>query len=248
MTSSPSQQTDSPKFWPILPAAGVGSRMQADRPKQYLPLHGQFLMDHTLQVMLSYPKFEQLVLVLSETDPYWPESLFASDSRIIRAPGGSERCYSVLNGLQALEGIAAENDWVAVHDVARPCLQHSDLDALFSSLENSDSEKTGACGAILASPTRDTMKRGVKQQDGTIAIDHTVEREQLWHALTPQVFRYAELKQALEFCLQNKLEETDEASALEQIKQQPLLVEGRADNIKVTRPEDLALAELFLSR
>lgn len=248
MTSSTSQQTDSPKFWPILPAAGVGSRMQADRPKQYLPLHGQFLMDHTLQVMLSYPKFEQLVLVLSETDPYWPESLFASDSRIIRAPGGSERCYSVLNGLQALEGIAADDDWVAVHDVARPCLQHSDLDALFSSLENSDSEKTGACGAILASPTRDTMKRGVKQPDGTIAIDHTVEREQLWHALTPQVFRYAELKRALEFCLQNKLEVTDEASALEQIKQQPLLVEGRADNIKVTRPEDLALAELFLSR
>ena len=248
MTSSTSQQTDSPKFWPILPAAGVGSRMQADRPKQYLPLHGQFLMDHTLQVILSYPKFEQLVLVLSETDPYWPESLFASDSRIIRAPGGSERCYSVLNGLQALEGIAADDDWVAVHDVARPCLQHSDLDALFSSLENSDSEKTGACGAILASPTRDTMKRGVKQPDGTIAIDHTVEREQLWHALTPQVFRYAELKQALEFCLQNKLEVTDEASALEQIKQQPLLVEGRADNIKVTRPEDLALAELFLSR
>ena len=104
------------------------------------------------------------------------------------------------------------------------------------------------CGAILASPTRDTMKRGIKQQDGTVTIDHTVEREQLWHALTPQVFRYAELKQALEYCLQNKREVTDEASALEQIQQLPLLVEGRADNIKVTRPEDLALAELFLSR
>lgn len=241
-------EKSAPRYWAILPAAGVGSRMQADRPKQYLLLQGQFLMDHTLQVMLSYPKFEQLVLVLSETDPYWPQSLFVTDSRIIRAPGGSERCYSVLNGLKALEGKAADNDWVAVHDVARPCLQHGDLDRLFSALENSAAENTAACGAILASPTRDTMKRGVKQPDGTVAIDHTVEREQLWHALTPQVFRYTELKQALEFCLQNTLEVTDEASALEQIKQQPLLVEGRADNIKVTRPEDLALAELFLSQ
>ncbi|KZZ44608.1 MAG: 2-C-methyl-D-erythritol 4-phosphate cytidylyltransferase [Saccharospirillaceae bacterium] len=249
MTSSTSlPHTDSPKFWPILPAAGVGSRMQADRPKQYLSLHGQFLMDHTLQVMLSYPKFEQLVLVLSPGDPYWPESTFASDSRIIQADGGSERCYSVLNGLKALEGIAASDDWVAVHDVARPCLRHSDLDALFMALENSSADNNAVCGAILASPTRDTMKRGIKQQDGTVTIDHTVEREQLWHALTPQVFRYAELKQALEYCLQNKREVTDEASALEQIQQLPLLVEGRADNIKVTRPEDLALAELFLSR
>lgn len=236
------------KCWPILPAAGVGSRMQADRPKQYLSLHDQFLMDHTLRLMLSYPKFEQLVLVLSETDPYWPDSAFANDPRIIRAPGGSERCYSVLNGLRALEGLAAEDDWVAVHDVARPCLHHSDLDALFSAVENSAINNTRACGAILASPTRDTMKRCIKQPDGTITIDHTVEREQLWHALTPQVFRYAELKQALEFCLQNHLEVTDEASAMEQVSKQPLLVAGRADNIKVTRPEDLALAELFLAQ
>lgn len=237
-----------PRCWPILPAAGVGSRMQADRPKQYLPLHGQFLMDHTLQTMLSYERFERLVLVLSDDDPYWPQSLFAQDSRIIRAPGGSERCYSVLNGLKALAGIADDQDWVAVHDVARPCLKHGDLDGLFSALENSSQKNTDVCGAILASPTRDTMKRGARQTDGSVTIDHTVEREQLWHALTPQVFRYGELKQALEFCLHNQLEVTDEASALENSGQHPLLVEGRADNIKVTRPEDLALAELFLSR
>ena len=229
----------SPRFWPILPAAGVGSRMQADRPKQYLPLQGRLLIDHTLQVMLSYPRFAQVVLVLSPADPYWPSSEYASDSRIIRAAGGAERCHSVLNGLAALDGLAAADDWVVVHDVARPCLRHSDLDKLLRSLTDP--------GAILASPVRDTMKRG-RVANAQVVIDHTVEREQLWHALTPQVFRYAQLRQALQTCLAQGLRVTDEASALEQLGLAPQLVEGRADNIKVTRPEDLALASLFLTQ
>lgn len=227
------------KFWPLLPAAGVGSRMQADRPKQYLSLNGHYLIDHTLAVMLAYPRFEQLVLVLSADDPYWAGSRFAAEPRIIRADGGAERCYSVLNGLAALEGLAAEDDWVVVHDVARPCLRHSDLDRLFSQLTEP--------GAILASPTRDTMKRGISQGAVSV-IDHTVERAQLWHALTPQVFRYGQLRQALTLCLRDGFEVTDEASAMEHSGRQPLLVEGRSDNIKVTRPEDLALAEFFLAQ
>jgi len=213
--------------------------MQADRPKQYLLLQERFLLDHTLAVILSYPRFEQTVLVLSEEDPYWHNSAFFNDRRIIRATGGSERCYSVLNGLAALAGVAADDDWVVVHDVARPCLRHADLDRLFSQLKDP--------GAILASPTRDTMKRGVSR-DGISVIDHTVERTQLWHALTPQVFRYGQLKQALELCLQDGSEVTDEASAIEHLGLRPLLVEGRSDNIKVTRPEDLALAEFFLAQ
>lgn len=231
--------TESVKFWPILPAAGVGSRMKADRPKQYLSLNGRYLMDHTLEVMLSYPAFEKTVLVLSADDPYWPASIYSGNERIIRAEGGAERCYSVLNGLAALDGLAADNDWVVVHDVARPCLQHSDLDALLTQLQDP--------GAILAAPVRDTMKRG-SQTGGKNVIDHTVERKQLWHALTPQVFRYAQLKQALQQCLRDGVEVTDEASAIEHTGQAPLLVEGRSDNIKVTRPEDLALAAFFLSR
>ena len=123
--------------------------------------------------------------------------------------------------------------------MARPCLRHSDLDKLLSNLTDP--------GAILASPVRDTMKRG-KPQQGQVVIDHTVEREQLWHALTPQVFRYAPLRQALQTCLAQGLTVTDEASALEQLGQHPQLVEGRADNIKVTRPDDLALASLFLTQ
>lgn len=227
------------KFWPILPAAGVGSRMQADRPKQYLLLNDRYLMDHTLEVMLSYPRFSNAVVVLSAQDPYWAQSDFAADERIIRADGGAERCYSVLNGLAALQGLARDDDWVVVHDVARPCLRHSDLDALLAQLQDP--------GAILAAPVRDTMKRGRKTAAINV-IDHTVERQQLWHALTPQVFRYAQLQQALQQCLQEGFEVTDEASAIEHTGQAPLLVEGRADNIKVTRPEDLALAAFFLSR
>ncbi|MFY9179341.1 MAG: 2-C-methyl-D-erythritol 4-phosphate cytidylyltransferase [Venatoribacter sp.] len=227
------------KIWPILPAAGVGSRMQADRPKQYLLLRNRYLIDHTLDAILTYPKFPQAVLVLSKEDDYWPSSAYASSAAIIRAEGGRERCHSVLNGLTALAGLAQADDWVLVHDVARPCLRHSDIDKLLQGVG-------AASGAILASPVRDTMKRG-HWHNGTWQIKHTVEREQLWHALTPQVFRYQALLQALEQSLQQGIVITDEASAMEAQGHAVNLVEGRADNIKVTRPEDLALAELFLN-
>jgi 2-C-methyl-D-erythritol 4-phosphate cytidylyltransferase len=235
-----SRALNNEKLWAVLPAAGVGSRMQADRPKQYLLLNGRFLLDHTLETMLTYPAVEQVMVVLSEQDPYWPQAQFADDPRVIRAQGGSERCHSVLNGLKALDGIASNNDWVAVHDIARPCLRHSDLDILF--------EQLGHDGAILASPTRDTMKRGVLQPDGSVLIQQTVDRDQLWHALTPQVFRLGQLRQALEKSLMDGFEVTDEASAIEHLGGTPHLVAGRADNIKVTRPEDLALAELFINQ
>lgn len=233
----------STKFWPILPAAGVGSRMQADRPKQYLMLAGQLLMDHTLNTLLTYPAFEQLVLVLSAEDSYWPQSRFYTDPRIIQAEGGSERCYSVLNGLQAIKGQAQADDWVLVHDIARPCLHHNDLDKLLAYLNG----EASSVGALLAMTVRDTMKRG-KLQGANAVVEHSVERDQLWHALTPQVFRYQDLYNALERCLADNKQVTDEASAMEYCGYQPVLVEGRADNIKVTRPEDLALAEFFLSK
>lgn len=225
-------------IWPLLPAAGVGSRMQATCPKQYLLLNQRYLIDCTLTVILSYPAFAQAVVVLGADDAYWPSSEFAEDARLIRAEGGRERCYSVLNGLHALAGRADDEDWVLVHDVARPCLRHSDLDSLLANL--------GEDGAILASPVRDTMKRSANTEVG-LCIDHTVDRQHLWHALTPQVFRYGKLKQALEHCLAQGLEVTDEASAMEHCGYRVKLVEGRSDNIKVTRPADLALAEFFLT-
>lgn len=235
--------------WVIVPAAGVGSRMQADRPKQYLPLLGQYLMDHTLATLLACAHFQRVVLVLSDDDEYWPDSRFYQHERLIMASGGKERCDSVLSGLKALEGLANEQDWVAVHDVARPCVRLSDIDALFQALSDEEARDNSVCGAILATPTRDTMKRGQPLADsGLSQIQTTIEREQLWHALTPQVFRYAELTTALERGIAESWIITDEASALEQMGKQPLLVTGRGDNLKVTRPDDLALAEFFLQR
>ncbi|MBE0483680.1 MAG: 2-C-methyl-D-erythritol 4-phosphate cytidylyltransferase [Bacterioplanes sp.] len=231
------------QFWPIVPAAGVGARMQADRPKQYLPLAGQALMDHTLRTLLTYPRVTRLVLVLSEQDPYIEQSQFAHDERVIRAVGGDERVHSVLNGLQSIAALADDEDWVLVHDVARPCLTHSDLDGLISAVINQSPQS----GGLLATPTRDTMKRGALTAEGLVTVQQTVAREQLWHALTPQMFRYGLLKQALQEALANGLAITDESSAMEAMGYQPLLVEGRADNIKVTRPADLVLAGRFLS-
>lgn len=226
--------------WPLVVAAGVGRRMQADRPKQYLRLNQRLLMDYTLDTLLTYPGVTRLVLVLSAHDPYWPASEFAHDARILRAAGGAERSDSVLKGLRTLQAIASVDDWVMVHDVARPCLQHSDLDALLAQLTFP--------GAILASPTRDTMKRGRLNAAGQTEISATVEREQLWHALTPQVFPLGLLIRALEFCLEQGVAVTDEASAIEHLGHAPRLVEGRADNIKVTRPADLALVAFYLQQ
>lgn len=237
------------QLWPILPAAGVGARMQAQCPKQYLTLKGRYLIDHTLDCFLTYPQFQQAVVVLSDQDAYWQSSHFANDVRIIRASGGQERADSVLSGLNAIQSLAKPNDWVLVHDVARPCLRHSDLDHLIEQvfqLASQDPNGSGI-GGLLASPVRDTMKRS-RAVNNVNLIDHTVDREALWHAMTPQMFRYAELKQALQQCLQQQQLVTDEASAMEHLGWSPILVDGRPDNIKVTHPNDLALAELYLSQ
>lgn len=228
--------TKTPKYWVILPAAGIGSRMQADRPKQYLRINQRLLIDYTLEQMLAYPHFSGVVLVLSANDAHWPSSEFYQDPRIQVVEGGAERCYSVLNGLQAVHAQADAQDWVLVHDVARPCIQSQDLDKLI--LDNHPD------GALLAMPVRDTMKRGDAQQN----IVQTVERKQLWHALTPQKFRYQALINSLTQCLEKKQEVTDEASAMELCGFSPRLIEGRGDNIKVTRPDDLALAQFFLTQ
>ena len=251
--NSSASNSSAKKYWAILPAAGVGSRMQADRPKQYLSIsvadQQKLVIQHTLDRLLAYPLFEKVIVVVSKTDPYWAELDYQSNDKIIVADGGKERCDSVLNGLNALADLASAEDIVAVHDIARPCITHQDLDKLFAELNSSES-----VGAILANPVRDTMKRGaINKNTGNNSsaknvIDHTVERDQLWHALTPQVFSYALLKQAMEEALSANHSVTDEASAVEYLNHQPLLVEGRSDNIKITRPQDLKLAELFLNQ
>ncbi|QXO16965.1 2-C-methyl-D-erythritol 4-phosphate cytidylyltransferase [Vibrio ostreae] len=220
----------------IVPAAGVGSRMQADRPKQYLTLHGQTVLEHTVEKLLSHPAIGQVVIAVSPGDPYFAELSLAAHPRVMRVDGGSERADSVLSALNYLCQQQLSNQWVMVHDAARPCVQHADISRLIEAAQEHP------VGAILAAPVRDTMKRG----DGSGNIDHTVERVALWHALTPQMFRIRPLRDALAQALQQQIAITDEASAFEWLGDKPGLVASRADNIKITQPEDLALADFYL--
>lgn len=219
-----------PPFWVVIPAAGIGSRMHADRPKQYLQLAGRSILEHTLDCFLDHPQLKGLVLSLAADDPFWPALPAAGDPRVQRAEGGAERADSVLAGLLRLQELGAQPDeWVLVHDAARPNLAADDLDRLLQELADDP------VGGLLAVPARDTLKR--IGPDGRVA--ETVDRSVIWQAYTPQMFRFAALHQALADALVAGVAITDEASALEWAGQAPKLVEGRADNLKITRPEDL---------
>ena len=225
-----------PAFWVVIPAAGVGARMQADRPKQYLSLAGRSVLEHTLDCFLDHPGLKGMVVCLAAADPYWPELVCAADPRIQRAEGGSERADSVLSGLRALAGLGArDQDWVLVHDAARPNLAREDLQQLLDELADDP------VGGLLALPSRDTLKRA--RPDGRVL--ETVDRSHIWQAFTPQMFRFDTLRQALTAALERGVAITDEASAIELSGLAPRLIEGRADNLKVTRPEDLQLLRLL---
>jgi 2-C-methyl-D-erythritol 4-phosphate cytidylyltransferase len=222
--------------WAVVPAAGVGKRMQADRPKQYLPLVGKTVIEHTLSRLVQSGAFQAVAVAISVEDPYWPELEISQHPQVITAPGGKERADSVLSALKALQGQADDNDWVLVHDAARPCLTADDIHNLINTL------KDDAVGGILALSSHDTLK----QVDGR-NITATIDRSHIWRALTPQMFRYGMLRDALQDAEGNPAI-TDEASALELLGLQPKIVEGRPDNIKITRPEDLALAQFYMEQ
>lgn len=228
----------SARFWLVIPAAGIGARMAADRPKQYLQVAGRSILEHTLQRFLDHPALRGVVVSLAADDPYWPALAVASDPRIRRAAGGRERADSVLAGLETLknEG-AADDDWVLVHDAARPNLALEDLQRLLDSLADDP------VGGLLAVPARDTLKRA--GADGR--VQETVDRSVIWQAYTPQMFRLGTLRQALAQALRAQVAITDEASAMEWSGLAPRLVEGRADNLKVTRPEDLQYLQVLWS-
>ena len=219
-----------PAFWAVIPAAGVGARMAADRPKQYLQLGGRTILEHSLGCFLDQPSLKGLVVSLAVDDPYWPNLACAADPRIQRADGGAERSGSVLNALLQLNALGAgDDDWVLVHDAARPNLSREDLDTLLMQLADDP------VGGLLAVPARDTLKRVDKRG----RVVETIDRSLIWQAYTPQMFRLGALHRALADSLVADALITDEASAMEWSGQAPRLVEGRADNIKVTRPEDL---------
>lgn len=219
----------------VVPAAGIGSRMQTECPKQYLHIGDKTILEHAVASLLAHPRVNHVIIAISPTDCWFASSPLATDPNVTVVTGGGARADSVLAGLKA----AGNTPWVLVHDAARPCLHQDDLVRLLAIVN------TSKVGGILAAPVRDTMKRA---EPGNPLVAHTVEREDLWHALTPQLFP----RELLQSCLVRALDEgatiTDEASALEYCGFHPELISARADNIKVTRPEDLALAAFYLSR
>lgn len=227
-----------PAFWVVIPAAGVGRRMGSAVPKQYLELNGRRVIDHTIERLLLHPAVDGLYLALSEEDHWWKDTEFADHPDLVRVPGGTERCHSVFNALELLRRRAQRHDWVLVHDAARPCIRRSDIDHLIEMLRSHD------VGGLLGMPVRDTMKR----TDAADRILETVERDRLWHAFTPQMFRFGVLSDALKAALDAGVLVTDEASAVEWAGLRPIMVEGHADNLKITRPEDLPLAAYYLDR
>ncbi|MCW8091885.1 2-C-methyl-D-erythritol 4-phosphate cytidylyltransferase [Alteromonas sp. ASW11-130] len=221
----------------VVPAAGVGSRMQAGKPKQYLNVAGKTILEHTLHALMSHPLINHIIVAANPDDDILPTLPFYKKSWLTVVEGGTERAQSVLNAVKTLP----ETSWALVHDAARPCLCTEDIGKLLS-LINDDS----IAGGILATPVRDTMKRAHPTK--TQIISHTESRESLWHALTPQLFRAGELTHAIQVGLTSGTTITDEASAMEAVGHQVKLVAGNPANIKITHPEDLPLAEFYLSQ
>lgn len=223
-------------LWTLVPAAGVGARMQADRPKSYLRLGGRFLIDITLERLLAAGPVDCIHIALHPEDRWWADTESAAMASVRPYVGGARRDDSVRAGLDIIRAQASPDDWVMVHDVARPCISAGDINRLLAVLADSP------VGGLLATPLVDT----VKQVSAQHLVERTVDRSCLWRALTPQVFRFAVLDRALRQAHERKLAVTDEASAVEALGLQPQVVKGRSDNIKVTVPEDLALAGWFL--
>jgi 2-C-methyl-D-erythritol 4-phosphate cytidylyltransferase len=227
-------------IWAVVPAAGSGSRMQGGIPKQYLPLAGRPILFQTLERLCTYARLNGVWVGVTAGDRHW-SSLREDCGRLPRFrgayDGGTLRAETVLNGLRAVSADAMDDDWVMVHDAVRPCVRHADLDRLVEAAREAD-------GGLLALPVTDTVKRA----DGDGQVLETVPRTGLWRALTPQMFRLGRLRLALEQALARGEEITDEAAAIERLGDRPRVVAGQPDNIKITLPADLALAELYLRR
>lgn len=225
-----------PRVWTIVPAAGIGSRMRADRPKPYLQLNGRFLIDITLERLLGVNRIDTVFLALHRDDIWWRDAECSANRKVVTFTGGAERADSVRAGLDQIRTVAAPEDWVLVHDVARPCVREADILNLLQQVDDSP------VGGLLGAPITDTLKQ--VEPDGSVLA--TADRRRLWRALTPQVFRFELLDRALRQASDTRAPVTDEASAVELLGLRPRMVRGRADNIKVTVPEDLALAAWLL--
>ncbi len=226
------------RCWAVVPAAGIGSRMSTGIPKQYLALNNKAIIEHTLDRLSQVDQVIGIMVAIAEDDDHWPQTRLPENIDIRTVPGGAMRHHSVLNALHQLRKFIPGQDWVLVHDAARPCVHPRDIGKLITCLYSHD------VGGLLGIPVADTMKR----VDEAGKVLESINREGLWHALTPQMFRLETLIAAIETAQKVGSAITDEASALEFIGKQPVVIAGRHDNIKVTTSGDIELAEQFLRR
>ena len=223
--------------WAIMPAAGIGKRMQAKVPKQYLNVNGRPIIATSLGRIGALKYVNQIIVMLNPEDRVWPTLGLQSNPKIICQTGGENRYQSVLNGLRYLQATAVDSDWVLVHDAARPCVRLADINRLMEAI------REHPVGGLLGAPVENTLK----QVDDQGEVQQTVDRSRVWSAYTPQIFRFGLLLSALEAVDKSAKTVTDEATAIEQLGYRPLMVEGNRDNIKVTQPQDLNLATQILS-
>lgn len=222
----------------VIPAAGVGKRMQANCPKQYLTINDKTILEHTVERLLTYPAIKLIVIALGENDEYFPNTSLFNQPNIKTVIGGKERVDSVLAGLSILN--AKEFPWVLVHDAARPCVTVKDIDKLVNNclLHN--------IGGLLASPVSDTIKQA--NQALPLTVEKTIDRNALWQAYTPQMYPTIQLLTAIEQGLCSASVITDESSAIENLGLSSLLVQGQSNNIKITQPDDLLMAAFILEQ
>lgn len=220
-----------PRYFALIPAAGVGSRMGAEIPKQYMALAGEPMIRKSLEAFLSCDRIARTFVVVSAEDPL-AEHIVPADGPTVLRCGGASRMESILNGLDALRGEIRDDDWVLVHDAARPGITVSLIEKLI------DAVGSDPAGGLLAVPVVDTLKRRGERLE-------TISREGLWLAQTPQMFRYGLLRKALLACEPGAV--TDDASAVEALGYSPRLVEGHPRNLKVTLPSDIRIAEMYLA-
>ena len=225
------------KYFLVVPASGIGQRMNSTIPKQYIILeNGLTILDQCLNTILSNELISGFIVALDKKDSHFKSSDFAKDPKLISiTTGGKERFHSVLNALNALDQTAKPNDWVLVHDAVRPCIRKEDINKL---IEEVADDKVGG---ILANRIVDTVKQ--KNNGGLVS---TIDRQKLYIAQTPQMFRYAILKDSIEKAIKSNMHITDESEALESLNYSIRIVEGSSSNIKITTQEDIHLANYFL--
>ncbi len=229
------------KIWAVIPAGGVGTRMLAGQPKQYLSLHRKPLVEHTIARLARVPQIDRMVIGIAKSDTQWRNLDFPEKQHVTPIEAGSQRVDTVENCLRYIIREGGQQDWALVHDAARPCVRPSEIQNLIEAIIQANS------GGLLALPMSDTLKRGAQVDSQAVRVIDTIPRENLWRAMTPQMFKVGELHAAIVRARGQGVQITDEASAMEAFGVQPLLIPSSPDNIKITHPDDIRFADMILS-